>query len=129
MKKPAASWNFALGAVGADLICDPSTGNGSFESRHDRTARPTVIIGIAGTWEETFKVLMHEAMEATIALRNLRYRLESFDRADGSMGTIMLMTHEQFTSVVDEASHFALHALPRVQASWKELHKRGKKRA
>ena len=99
---------FRLGNVNVRLVADPLSEGGNFVS----LPSPVITVGLhQNTWPEVVTILLHEVMEFSLMMRELKYRavpVVNFDCADVSF----FLTHDKFGRVCSDTGAFIANALP-----------------
>lgn len=126
MKKLINIGIFPLAHINVELFADPDTSGGKVDSRPDEVRLPVIVVGIKDNdWEYTVAVLLHEAMEFALLLKNHRYEpVENVCKDSG--GGLFVFNHAEFTRACDYAAQFITPALPELSAVFNKHHK-GKK--
>jgi hypothetical protein len=119
---------FTLGLNFVELYANPKTMGGSVDFLpENRTGLTKIFIGINDEWGEVLSSLLHEAYEASLIDRGLRYRPKPSYSSESS-NYVFIMTHNQFDEANTRVAFFLKDALPKLEKVYeKEQRKKRKK--
>ena len=78
-------------------------------------------IGLNGSWSYTVSILLHEALECTLALHHSRFCDPGFAPASDSY--VFQFNHNTFSNVCADSAFFVANVLPSLQKAWKAYQK------
>lgn len=108
---------FELGYESVQLVARDDTG-GEFHLCSPRTNTGVITIGVdQDDFESVVAVLMHEAVEFSIARRGCRF-LDSNDMGEDHAGYLFVMNHPQFSDIIAKSASFILPAIPLLRTVW-----------
>ena len=111
------------------LYLDPTTGDGSalFDWVEGTGYCCIVTVGaLDKLWAQMVRKLVHELVEISAVAAKVHFQPSGILTPVPADSYLMVMTHPQFTQVVDEAGDALAYALPDMEKAWKKWKKETK---
>ena len=120
---------YAMNKATVELWLDPDSEDGSTHSAWSEGSGYASIaeIGCLGkVWPQLVRKLLHELAEWSAVLHKCHYHPSGILLPVPADSYLMVMTHPQFTQVIDEAGDALAYALPDMEKAWKKWKKEKK---
>lgn len=114
---------YAMNKATVELWLDPASEDGTATSGWTATSGycVTVVVGcLDKCWAQIVRCLLHELVEYSAVLHKCHYHPSGILLPVPADSYIMVMTHPQFTQVMDEAGDALAQALPDLEKAWKK---------
>ena len=114
---------YAMNKSTVELWLDPTTDDGFASCGWTESSEycVTVVVGCMDRcWEQLVRVLLHELVEYSAVQHKVHFHPSEILLPVPADSFLLVMTHPQFTQVIDEAGDALASSMPDLERAWKK---------